>query len=61
MIVRLGLNAAAHVAAGVAMGVLAVMAAAYVMEQQRRREATPAATGGGAEPKGTAEGDPGAV
>jgi hypothetical protein len=35
--VRVGLNAAAHLAAGVAMGALAVLAAAYVMEQQRRR------------------------
>ena len=57
MMIRMGLNAAAHLAAGVAMGALAVLAAAYVMEQQRRQrdgagEPAPApVTGGGPSPQ----------
>lgn len=77
MMVRVGLNAAAHLAAGVAMGALAVLAAAYVMEQQRRQRGetggpAPAAAGGGASPHsasvasdgpvdGEVSGDPGAI
>ena len=76
MMIRMGLNAAAHLAAGVAMGALAVLAAAYVMEQQRRQrdgagEPAPAA-GGGSSPQagkvrsdgpaeGEMSGDPGAI
>jgi hypothetical protein len=75
MIVRMGLNFGAHLAAGVAMGALAVLAAAYVMEQQRRRDGEPAPAAGGAggpsprpgepvrnEPaEGEVAGDPGAI
>ena len=60
MMIRMGLNAAAHLAAGVAMGALAVLAAAYVMEQQRRQrggtgEPAPAPAGGGASSARTAD------
>ena len=49
MIVRLGLNVALHLAAGAAFGAFAVLAGAYLVEKRRReRDATPAATGGGA-------------
>lgn len=77
MIVRMGLNLGAHLAAGVAMGALAVLAAAYVMEQQRRRgseagEPATANAGGGSSPRaadpvregpaeGEVSGDPGAI
>lgn len=75
MIVRMGLNFGAHLVAGVAMGALAVLAAAYVMEQKRRQQGEPApATTGGGSPsaragekandtpaEGETSGDPGAI
>lgn len=76
MMVRLGLNAAAHLAAGVATGALAVLAVAYCMEQQRRKrgeagEPAPATAGGRSSARtaaasdgpveGEVSGDPGAI
>jgi hypothetical protein len=49
VIVRLGLNVALHLAAGVAFGACAVLAGAYLVEKRRREcDVTPVATGGGA-------------